>query len=182
MTGWFLQRRTAGGTAGCLAMLPALTIPAHSYYLIGTPTYANAVTADANILATSLMGSNESVVLLKGAATCGSSPTLLTRVDSVSYGAITDTNVALMLPAYTNATPFAALRRKACYDSTADATGTGVLVVGPVSGGQATAGSGEEFGSNDADLLGLAAPRPAQRWERRPSWVFAPSSNNPALE
>ncbi len=161
VSGWFVQRRSRGGSISCLATLPAGTVlPAHRYYLLGASGYVDATVAkDFPTMAGALTGTDESVLLLAGAPQCTTaSPALATRRDAVSYGDLSDTYAGLFLPALVASGQIAAVRRKACYDSTGDASPTGIVAPG----GHADKGSSEQTGASDADFVAVAAaPRNA---------------------
>ncbi|AKU95962.1 PUTATIVE HEMAGGLUTININ-RELATED Protein [Labilithrix luteola] len=165
ISGWFLQRRTAGGSASCAATIPpGTTLRAHGYFLIGgagytSSRYAGNPTADLSTTVslfggTGTTGTAESLVL-SNAATCTGAPSV---VDAVSAGAITDSLTTLSLPAFpTPAADGQSLERKACFDSTGDAKATTGLLAG---GGHEAQGNSERFGASHADWVLRASPNP----------------------
>jgi hypothetical protein len=163
ISGWFVQRRAAGGTATCGATIPAATmIPAGHYYLVGgagynAGRYGGAPAADLVAAGSLIVGGSESVVLIAsgGGATCtGSSGTV---VDAVSFGTITDTLAGLELPPVQAAiSDGTSVERKACFNSTADAASTGMFP----GGGQAGDGNSERIGAGNADWIVRPSPNP----------------------
>jgi hypothetical protein len=75
----------------------------------------------------------------------------------VSYGIITDTVSVLQLPALAGSIGNGhSIERKACYDSTEDASATGMAA----RGGQELIGNGEKLGASNADWTFRATPDP----------------------
>jgi hypothetical protein len=160
ISGWFVQRRSAGGTASCSATLPAATtLAAGGFYLVGGAGYSaahypGAPAADLLTAGSLVVGGSESVVLITSAGTCTGSTG---GVDAVSVGTITDTLATLELPAFpTTVTDGMSIERKACYDSTADASTTGMLPTG----GHEPRGNAEHVGASNADWILRATPNP----------------------
>ncbi len=166
VAGWFLQRRTAGGSTSlpnCTTLPDGAVIPSGGFYLIGakgyTPShYPGAPVADFKSDGSLIGGGSESLVLRKG-GTCTSTTGV---IDAVSAGTsatpITDSLSSLQLPAFP--TPPAdgqSLERKACFDSTGDANAAGGLLPG---GGHEAQGNSERFGASNADWVLRAAPSP----------------------
>ncbi|MEI8255228.1 MAG: lamin tail domain-containing protein [Deltaproteobacteria bacterium] len=160
ISGWSLQRRTAAGTASCWATLPAGSMIAPGgFFLVGgvgyTPASYGGVTADFTGTGTALTGANESVLLVAAPATC---TTATGAVDAVSVGNITDTVAVLSLPALPGTIAAGtSIERKACFDSTGDASVTTGLWTG---GGHAAQGNSEHVGSSNADWVSRATPLP----------------------
>ena len=160
VSGWSIQRRSAGGTASCWATLPAgAIIPPNHFYLVGgasyTPASYGGVTADFMSGGTSIGGNNESLVLVAAPASCTGSTG---GVDSVSVGAITDTNAALQLPGAPTPIPLAgSVERKACFDSTGDAAATTGMLMG---GGHEAQGNSERIGASNADWIVRTTAQP----------------------
>ena len=164
LSGWFIQRRAAGGTAACWATLPAgASIAAGGFYLVGgagytASRYANAPAADFQGAGTQIAGGSESILLITNAGSCTGSSNV---IDAVSAGTITDTLASLELPPFPGAVvDGVTLERKACYDSTGDAAVTTGLLVG---GGHASAGNSERIGSTNADFVLRSSPNPQNR-------------------
>jgi hypothetical protein len=166
ITGWSVQRRSAGGTTSCWISLtnpspspsPIVMLPG-GYYLIGGPGYDSthyAGTPDPDYPTRgsgSITGVDESIVLIGGAACSSSAPV----VDTLSYGNVAERPGFLALPP--NASTIgsnSSLERKACFDSTMDMTTTGMLVTG----GQETLGNSERIGGSNADFLLRPSPNP----------------------
>ncbi len=163
ISGWSLQRRTAGGTASCWATLPAGSmIAAGGFFLVGGAGYTAAsyggVAPDYAGTGTTLTGANESVLLIAAPGTCTSTTA---AADAVSVGAITDTVAVLLLPALPGSIAAGtSIERKACYDSTGDASVATGLWVG---GGHAAQGNSEHVGASNADWVSRAMPMPQNR-------------------
>jgi hypothetical protein len=160
ISGWFLQRRAAGGSTTCGATLPANTmLPPGHYYLVGgtgytAARYAGAPAPDLVAAGSLIVGGSESVVLISNAGSCSGSSAI---VDSVSFGSITDTLAALQLPPLPSGiADGTSVERKACYNSTADTSSTGLFA----SGGQATEGNSEKIGAGNADWVVRPSPNP----------------------
>lgn len=163
VSGFSIQRRAAGGTASCFGTLPpGTTIAAHGFLLIGGAGYTasryGGVAAD--VIAspgTALTGASESVALIDASGTCTTS-TAARVVDSVSAGTITDTSPALRLPALASGPGDGrSIERRACWDSTGDASpATGMLP----GGGHATSGNAESLGASAADWITRPTPEP----------------------
>ncbi len=171
VSGWFIQRRTAGGTASCWASLaspspsPAVIAP-HGFFLVtgsgyNAANYAAAPTPDYQAVwgggtspGTVITGSNESVLLLSGGGCTGSSNV----VDAVSFGNISDSFSSLQLPALASSPGDGkSVERKACYDST-PAMDVATGMVAP--GGHASFGNSERIGASNADFGVRAVPQP----------------------
>jgi hypothetical protein len=160
LSGYSIQRRSAGGTASCIGTIPAgTTLPAGHFFLVGGPGYNAAsyggVTADFVATGGQISGNNESIVLVGAMSTCTSSSG---GVDSVSVGSVTETIAVLQLPPI--AGPIASgasIERKACFDSTGDAAATTGLLPG---GGHATQGNSERIGASNADFVARPVAQP----------------------
>lgn len=163
ISGWFVSRRSAGGTPSspCYATIPAsTTIAAHGYYLIGgagylAAHYAGAPAADLATTSTALTGGAESVLLISSAGSCSGTTNV---VDAVSAGAVTETGSHLQLPAYASGVGTSgSIERKACFNSTGDTNVTTGLWVG---GGHASDGNSERIGAGNADWTSRTTPSP----------------------
>jgi hypothetical protein len=163
VSGWMVQRRSAGGSSSCWATLPAglAPMPAWGYLLIGgsgfTPTsYAGAPSADyLSTTGTTLTGASESLLLIGSSGTCTGTGFVM---DSISSGTVTDASAALLLPPYpTSPGDGHSLERKACYDSTGDTNGSTGMVA---PGGHASAGNDEKLGASNADWALRPSPGP----------------------
>src|SRR5439155_79883 len=89
-----------------------------------------------------------------GATSTGSSGMV---VDAVSFGTITDSLAALQLPPVpAGISDGTSVERKACYNSTADASSTGLFP----GGGQAGDGNSERIGAGNADWVVRPSPEP----------------------
>ncbi|HVU02232.1 MAG TPA: lamin tail domain-containing protein [Polyangiaceae bacterium] len=161
ISGWMLQRRSAGGTSTCGATVPtATTMPAGHYYLIAgqgytASRYPGGTPEDLRAAGSLLTGGTaETVALIASSGTCTGS---IGVVDAVSFGAVTDALDALELPPFSSVVADGtSVERKACYDSTADATTTGMLP----GGGHESRGNRERIGSNNADFIVRPSPGP----------------------
>jgi hypothetical protein len=168
ISGWFIQRRTPGGTASCWAVIPAATsMPSHSYFLVGGQAFAGVMPNFATTgltfpspspsPGTVLAGNSESVVLKSAGigVTCTNAAGV---VDTVSAGTgFTDTLAGLQLPAFPTAVGNGkSLERKACYDSTNDMSSTGMLS----GGGHALDGNSERIGASNSDFILRTMPEP----------------------
>jgi hypothetical protein len=166
LSGWFLQRRTAAGTASCYATLPATAIiPAGGYYLVagfgynpanypGAPT-ANHTSASAGT--STMTGADESILLLDASGTCTGSTGV---VDSVTYGDAvnSDSSPNLRLPKLAQDIPNAnALERKACWDSTGENDATTGMGGAP---GHSLLGNRERIGASNADWVPRSSMNP----------------------
>ncbi|MBS0618374.1 MAG: lamin tail domain-containing protein [Spirochaetes bacterium] len=152
ISGWFIQRRTAGGGTSCWATLPVTTsIAARGYYLIGGPgylaaNYGGAAVDYASASGTTLTGTSESVVLITSVGSCTGSSNV---VDAVSYGTISESPSFLQLPAaVVNPVQGQSYERKACFNSTNDSNATTGMLTG---GGHATQGNSEKAGTSAGD-------------------------------
>jgi len=161
ISGWHLQRRAAGGTATCWATLPAATIPANGFYLVGgagytASRYTNAPAADfIAATGTGITGGSESLLLISDTGSCTGGSNV---VDAVSIGTITDTLGALELPPLAGSlVDGTSAERKACYDSTGDASVSTGLLAG---GGHQGQGNSERVGASNADWVLRALPNP----------------------
>jgi len=160
ISGWSIQRRSAGGTASCFAVVPlATSIAAHGFYLVAgsgyDATHYSAVAADFISSGTAITGGPESLVLFSTSACTGTTDV----VDSVSVGSITDTFTGLRLPPVPVASIANGLtvERKACASSTAsNDISTGMLS----GGGHEFQGNGQSSGASDADWIVRPAPGP----------------------
>jgi len=154
ISGWFVQRRAAAGGTSCWATLPAATsIAARSYFLIAGPGYLTSnyggLTPNySSPTGTFLTGTSESVVLISSSGTCTGTSNV---IDTLSYGAITDTATFLQLPAFsTSPLQGQGYERKACYNSTNDTNATTGLLA---TGGHETQGNSEKAGTSAGDWI-----------------------------
>jgi trimeric autotransporter adhesin len=164
LSGWFIQRRAAGGSAACWATLPAgASIAAGGFYLVGgagytASRYAGAPAADFVTTGTQIGGGSESVLLVSSAGSCTGTSAV---IDAVSAGTITDPLASLELPPFPGGlVDGTSIERKACYDSTGDAAVTTGMLTG---GGHASWGNSERIGASNADFVLRAAPGPQNR-------------------
>jgi hypothetical protein len=161
ISGWFIQRRTAAGTASCWATIPASTsVPAGKYYLVGgagytSTKYAGSPTADFLGGGTSITGVSESIVFKSG-GTCTN--TTGTIADAINIGAVTEGASAWVLtPIFTSGLTSGttlpegqSVERKACYNSTGDSNGTTGMFTG---GGHELQGNSEKAGTSAGDWI-----------------------------
>ncbi len=163
LSGWFIQRRAAGGSAACWATLPAgASIPAGGFYLVGGAGYTQSryanVAADFLGAGTQISGGSESIVLVSSAGSCTGTSNV---IDAVSAGTITDPLASLELPPFPGGVvDGTSLERKACLDSTGDAAATTGMLAG---GGHALAGNSERIGASNADFVLRGSPGPQNR-------------------
>ncbi len=164
LSGWFIQRRAAGGSAACWATLPAgSSIPSNGFYLVGgagytASRYAGAPAADYIGIGTQISGGSESIVLVSSAGSCTGTTGV---IDAVSAGTITDSLASLELPPFPGAVvDGTSVERKACFDSTGDAAATTGLLP---TGGHELFGNSERIGASNADFVLRPTPGPQNR-------------------
>lgn len=140
ITGWQLIKRTASGGAFPLVdALPAVTIPAHAYFLVAHPTgYRSAVVPDTRYTTTNSLSADNSVELVNAFGI----------VDLVGWGTATHLeSAAASTPGLGKS-----IERKALSSSTKETMGE--------DGADSFRGNGEDTDHNDVDWVSRDLPEP----------------------